>query len=303
MTEGNNMPRTRRAFTVIELLVVVGMTIVFVALLLPATAKVRAEARRISCKNNLKLIGLAMHNYHEVHDTFPPGWVSTDLAPSSGPYLGWGSFLLPYLDQPDLFNAIDFSEPTPEQFRMLGNLSNSDPLEVFLCPSDVTPVFNPLRSGFATSNYSAVFGSQPLPRLLPGRMSFFWAGTPPTPSTSDGSFWANSSVTIIEMEDGATYTAIVGERCNISGSGLWTGVVRNQFENDQVTDCSVRSRINKTYSGLSSAHAGGVNILMGDASVRFIDETIESGTVESPDGTFQRLCSRNDGGSLDSYGY
>jgi len=292
------MSRRRRAFTIMELLVVMGMIIVLVALLLPAIAQAREAARRVYCKNNLIQIGLAMHNYHDVHRTFPPGWVATDFAPSSGPYLGWGSFLLPYLDESALFDKIDFHQPT-SQIQMLGRSS----LSAFICPSDVTPDFNPLRSGYATSNYSAIFGSQPLPRLLPGRMSSFWAGSSPTPSISDGTFWANSNVTFSDFLDGVSNTAMVGERSIISGSGLWMGVVRNQFENDQVTDCSVRSRINKSYSGLSSAHEGGVNILMGDASVRFINETIESGTYKSPDGMFQRLCSRNDGGmiNIDNY--
>ena len=90
----------RRAFTLIELLVVIAIIAVLIALLLPAVQQAREAARRSQCKNNLKQIGLACHNYHESLRVFPPGYVIDSNALASGNIIayGWGAMLLPYLD-------------------------------------------------------------------------------------------------------------------------------------------------------------------------------------------------------------
>src|SRR5579872_5730558 len=96
-------PDDRRGFTLIELLVVIAIIAVLVALLLPAVQQAREAARRVQCKNNLKQLGLALHNYHDVtSNTFPPGYVNTN---SDGGW-GWMSMLLPHLDQGPLYNML-----------------------------------------------------------------------------------------------------------------------------------------------------------------------------------------------------
>src|SRR2546423_4252852 len=100
----------RRAFTLIELLVVIAIIAILIALLVPAVQKVREAASRTQCRNNLKQIGLAMHNYHGVQKSFPPGFTSSAAftdGPSMGQRWGWGAYLLPYLEQPGLFGQID----------------------------------------------------------------------------------------------------------------------------------------------------------------------------------------------------
>jgi len=96
----------RRAFTLIELLVVIAIIAVLIALLLPAVQQAREAARRSQCKNNLKQLGLALHNYHDVHLTFPLGGHTHYFWP------GWRVAILPYIDQAPLFNQLTLSQPT-----------------------------------------------------------------------------------------------------------------------------------------------------------------------------------------------
>lgn len=286
----------RRAFTLVELVVVLSIITILLAIFLPAVQSARTASRRTQCRNNLKYLGLALHNYHDFFRTFPPGWVAQNDAPESGPYVGWQTMILPFLDQQPLYNKFDFNRQSAPEFSNPEIASMT--LNPYRCPSDSTPDLNPFRNGLATSNYSGNFGSRALPRLLPDRMSQWFPGVSPTPRESDGIFFCNSTIGSRDIPDGTSNTLMAGERGVASGSGIWLGLVQNQFENDQVTDGSERSPLNRSYSAWSSSHSNGVQVLFCDGTVRFISQEISTGVVSGQRGVFQRLCSRNDGGAI-----
>src|SRR5688572_8489426 len=101
----------QRAFTLIELLVVIAIIGVLISLLLPAVQFAREAARRAQCSNNLKQIGIALHNYVDLHDRLPPGYVSLwneQLQEDTGPGWGWGSLLMPLVERGDVYESINF---------------------------------------------------------------------------------------------------------------------------------------------------------------------------------------------------
>jgi len=161
------MARVRRqGFTLIELLVVIAIIAILIALLLPAVQQAREAARRSQCKNNLKQFGLAMHNYHDVFNQFPPGAVYQSATPVSSPPengrdANWGAtwaiFLLPYADQAALYNQYDFNRNARQQVAGAGQNLQRAYLAMFNCPSHpaVNSRLNQDYDGFAKGTYAA----------------------------------------------------------------------------------------------------------------------------------------------------
>ena len=163
-------------FTLIELLVVISIIGLLIALLLPAVQSAREAARRAQCVNNLKQIGIALHNYHGAINTFPPGYIDYQNNPNytpdldMGPGWGWAAMLLPFLEQQPLYNAINFSLGITVVSNP-ASASNSTAvltsLSVFQCPSDgynpepcilYDNTFSTPIATVAHSNYAAVCG-------------------------------------------------------------------------------------------------------------------------------------------------
>ncbi|MCA9046851.1 MAG: DUF1559 domain-containing protein, partial [Planctomycetaceae bacterium] len=196
-----------RGFTLIELLVVIAIIAVLIALLLPAVQQAREAARRSQCKNNLKQIGLALHNYHDTFTVFPPGYITRNInntamaTMESGPGFAWGTMILPYIDQAPLYNHFDFNEDATDHHNAE---HGSEFLPVFACPSDPQPNKFTVTDGGGTTyelgsaNYVGIFGY--------GSVTMN-AGQP----QGDGLFYRNSRKGMRDVTDGTSNTIMVGE--------------------------------------------------------------------------------------------
>ena len=287
----------RRGFTLVELVTVLAVVMTLAAVAVPAMQSARTSARNLHCRNNLKQIGLALHNYHETFRILPPGWTSNHGEPDAQGEYGWQSSILPYIEQIQMYDQIDFNQGLP---AASGSLQAN--IRIYRCISDRTPATNPLRGNYGTSNYTGNYGDTSPSRWLPGRFSQYWPGqtqaalgrmAKPRPS---GFFWLDSAIGFRDVTDGLSNTIMASERSFEFGAGIWPGVGDNSMETDQVSDGSFASPINRSLTGFSSAHSGGTNILMGDGSARFISTDISTATAPNrPPGVLQKITNRDDG--------
>ena len=208
--------KPRGAFTLIELLVVIAIIGVLIALLLPAVQAAREAASRMSCMNNLKQIGLALHNYESVNGVFPPGRINTYIA-GNGHCWGAYSQLLPFLEQQAVFNTMNFSmNPDPDYTTSSAVVNRTAALVIvsaFLCPSDGGPPLVQVGGGmYSGHNYLLSVGS-----------GFSVVQNPPSPlTTPNGILFENSAVRIADILDGTSRTAAISETIR-STAGAPTG--------------------------------------------------------------------------------
>lgn len=307
--------KIQRAFTLIELTVSLAVAALLAVNAAPAVMRAREASRRSICKNQLKQYGLAMHNYHDVFDSFPPGFVVRNWDSPTQQGFGWNAMLLPYMDYAHLYNEIplnggglDEGARNPDRKKLM-----MTPIGSFHCPSDPLPTLNAYRGGWPTSSYSASAGSLPFPRLATGTFTDYWPGrlpatriltsrrnappVDPKRQRTNGLFAVNSCIKISQIPDGLSNTLLMGERGPTSLSAIWWGVTAASHENDALTECSHLSRPNKSPTSFSSMHESGLQIVLGDASVRFIQDGIDSQATLEPEkgGVWQKLASRDDG--------
>jgi prepilin-type N-terminal cleavage/methylation domain-containing protein len=284
--------RRSRGFTLIELLVVIAIIAVLIALLLPAVQQARESARRTQCKNNMKQLGLALHNYHDTFLLFPMSY-GNGTYDESGRMESWLFGIFPYIDQAPLFNSINFSvgaNATPQNVA-----ATQQVIPAYLCPSDSTNNGGKLNNRanmnggiyYAVTGYKAVAGN-----------NWAWGNFPYTHPTGRnagnnngldaGNGWmcrnSNGNVIVTAMKhltDGTSNVTMVGEalpgRCqhnttfSFNHTTATAAVPLNYYYKN--TSISIGDWPND-YS-FASQHTGGAHFTMGDGTVRFISENID----------------------------
>ncbi len=215
----------RRGFTLIELLVVIAIIAVLIALLLPAVQQAREAARRSTCKNNLKQIGLALHNYHERFNVFPPGYVDGSVAAGNSDY-SWPSFILPDIDQAPMYNQLRIGNVSLNaNFAIPANkVVMQTPLAALTCPSNPTPQLNDANLPAAGARAISATATDQLPVNSYVGLNNSSSGLSRNRSSDSanasfgatGFFYRNSKTGFKNLTDGSTNTIVVSERAWLS---------------------------------------------------------------------------------------
>lgn len=273
----------RKGFTLIELLVVIAIIAILIALLLPAVQQAREAARRTQCKNNLKQFGLAFHNYHDTYNVFPPGvigrpssnvWGCTTMsngqAKNNDNYnaWGWGTFVLPYMDQSPLFNLLQ-----PDGCRMPdagATYNGTTPLNSavpgYRCPSDVGDTINHFHQNYTATNYpvneriSNVNTNNAMRHILDG--------------TSNTLLIAERSLRRDPAGKRQTGAIIWGRSNNTDAANKFRVNWPINTPNPNTSNSGIAGDSGCYRHGMSSNHSGGAQFLMCDGAVRFISENI-----------------------------
>lgn len=308
-------------FTLVELLVVIVIIGVLVGLLLPAVQTAREAARRIQCSNNLKQMGLALHNYETTHRTFPPGFISrvtgswpgggNDPIPEAGP--GWSAFamILPFMEMGPLHSSINFGIPITAPAN---RSARSTKVSAYQCPSDSWD--EPVRvwpnalgiQDLAHSSYVGCLGGGN-PANAP-RYSAMYEETP-----FNGMFHRNQAIKHSQITDGTSNTIGFGERASMFAPNGWAGVIPNAQtvfsprvaqSRGQVVGQTVRPAItmatlhvrtagpnapNGSPGGFWSPHNGGCLFLLMDGSIHTISTDVDMQV-------YRAMAGRNDGESI-----
>ncbi|MEX1229522.1 MAG: DUF1559 domain-containing protein [Planctomycetaceae bacterium] len=332
-SRGRIFQRRTSGFTLIELLVVIAIIAVLIALLLPAVQQAREAARRTACKNNLKQFGLALHNYHDAHQTFPPGYNTIGASHRKG---GAQIHLFPYMDLANVYNQINFSIVNGTDW--MGDNSNSFPFmqtppAVWLCPSNQDGKQVPTWRGTGSQwhlvgqcHYSMNGGAHQIDTangcsqfVYPG--GYFGNSSANLAFTHDGRVVSGMFSTggwggkIADAKDGTSNTLLMGEirphcslynsntpwMCCSGGVAFTTGPINFPTcpgENGVPANAS-GAGCGSPYAasvseGFKSPHEGGGHFLLGDGAVRFISENVDYAT-------YQRLGDRRDGQVLGEF--
>ncbi len=310
----------RRAFTLIELLVVIAIIAILVALLLPAVQQAREAARRASCKNNLKQLGLALHMYHDTFNRLPG---ANNYFPCCEGGAGFLVGLLPYLDQTPLYNSINMgagsstcggvakcfpllsSGPIPYQNVLLSALQ---------CPSDSGPK---TYGGQGVTNYAPCLG--PIVGISPNGCTAYPGNVFGDGGTFDDTSRTGASIPGIyhrdgwypklsEVPDGLSNTIFMGEtrpECSDHEQSSWASVNAHWItttapinfmtcpQNNSGLPCNATNNW-MTSMGYKSVHTGGANFVLGDGTVRYLSENIDYLT-------YNKLGDRHDAKSIGDF--
>lgn len=299
--------RKRAGFTLVELLVVIAIIGVLIALLLPAVQQAREAARRMSCSNNMKQLGLSLHNYHDTFGSLPPMIVKP--ATVSDPAWGWNALLLPMMEQGNIHEALRVgalslrdSAATTEGQELLGQS-----IDGLRCPSDSSSSDESSRAvsgvNLGLSSYPAVNGLGP--RVYYYDKNQAWSATGVFNDRVKGHNFR-------DITDGTSNTLMVGERSQLlkgtteTAYTLWAGTTNadqhdSGFYGSLEVAGSTGYPLNESYATnwqfrhwFRSQHPGGGMFTFADGSVHFLSETIDMDT-------YQNLSNRHDGNPLGEF--
>jgi prepilin-type N-terminal cleavage/methylation domain-containing protein len=279
--------RRRDGFTLTELLVVIAVVTILIAILLPAVQQAREAARYVSCRNNMKQIGLALHNYEIVNRLLPPSSTSDiqfgvwSSNPTQYHLHSWASLILPYMEQQPLQKQVDYNVSSLDKKNQQ---VASQVLTVYRCPTYSGPTYSQdnlytqLFPNYALRNYAAM-GATTVGKIY---------------QNPNGVFYAMSSTRISDIKDGTSMTIFIVEtrepQAAVWIDGGTAAVVSHPYDETNPPDYALpQNALNYTpyftpvggqgitcQYGPSSMHVGGVTHLFGDASVRFISQTINT---------------------------
>ncbi len=280
--DGLSNQRKDSGFTLVELLVVIAIIGVLVALLLPAVQAAREAARRTQCTNNLKQLGLGMHNYHDIHGQFPlPGMVAN--------HLGWNASILPQIEQGPLYDQVDFNQASMGQFNSRHLPLSTTAVDAYLCPSSSAETsLMPTTEGgqrVYTMHYHGIlgpYGTNPSTgqdyRCV--NMTQAFGG-----ECQQGIMWQWGS-NMRDVTDGTSNTYLFGE---ISWNAMdkYRPWLRAKYSDHRGVlyliskniEFPINSGNDTKWNAIAfgSEHPGGAQFGMADGSVRFVSETIDWG--------------------------
>jgi prepilin-type N-terminal cleavage/methylation domain-containing protein/prepilin-type processing-associated H-X9-DG protein len=282
----------KTGFTLVELLVVIAIIAVLIGLLLPAVQKVREAAARSKCVNNLKQIGIALHAYHDSHGAFPPGGSSeptgTPLGTNGGEGFSYHTFILPFIEQGDLYAQFDFTENYDVGVDVT---LESIYVPIFQCPSAVE-LYAVANDGATarTSHYLGNMGPKD-----PAGSEYQWSGIVSTGEAAgnttqggvalQGVLGLDTQIQFVQVTDGTSNTFLVGE-LSWKGANSYRAWSRGCWSPDNLNCVSCKNLTyplnqptvyvpTSNYDDVTygSNHTGGANFSMCDGSVRFVSNS------------------------------
>ncbi len=288
----------KSAFTLIELLVVIAIIAILIALLLPAVQQAREAARRSQCKNNLKQLGLALHNYHDTHKTFPPGAFTEQLGTGptyteTGNGLSFHVMILPFLEQTALYekinkNVIVWNGATPSGVAGGNGNYGKQVIPAFLCPSASEFMYG----ADVAAHYLGVMGPAGSNTTVLNQATgqpYRWVSAPDWGGyAQEGVLLRGLNKKMRDVSDGTSNTIIIGESSMDSDKDHLRCWIRGgQVNYSAVSTKNLQMALNKKGAPLfnnkafSSNHYGGVHFMMVDGSVDMLSENIDTNVIRA----------------------